>query len=126
MDYCFVMPLTPNPGTAAAEEARRRGHVVNHKLESYNFHTPVCRTDTLSLRDLESLYWRMMLVPEPQRLGRAMRMLLRERDRRKRRVYRALLGRGTLIAARSLLRAVFGPRDDQPTLYCRKPSWYDT
>ena len=51
--------------------------------------------------------------------------ILTERDRRKRRVHRALLGRGTTIAVKSLVRAVLRPRDRQPTLYSRKPSWYD-
>jgi radical SAM superfamily enzyme YgiQ (UPF0313 family) len=125
MDYCFLMPLTPNPGTAVAEEAARAGRIANGDLASYNFHTPVCRTETLSLRDLESLYWRLMLSPDPRRLLRAARQLLAQRDRRKRRVHRALLGRGTTIAARSLVRAVLHPRSKQPTLYSRKPPWYD-
>jgi hypothetical protein len=49
MDYCFVMPLTPNPGTEVAEEAKRSGRIANHDLASYNFATPVCVTDTLDL-----------------------------------------------------------------------------
>ncbi len=125
MDYCFVMPLTPNPGTAAGAAARRGGYVANDDLASYNFHTPVCRTDTLSLRQLESAYWRLMLSAGRRRLLRAARQLFTERDRRKRRVHRALIGRGTTIAAKSLLRAILRPRDKQPTLYSRKPSWYD-
>jgi len=51
--------------------------------------------------------------------------MLTQRDRRKRRMHRALLGRGTTIAAKSLLRAVLRPNDPKPTLYSRKPSWYD-
>jgi anaerobic magnesium-protoporphyrin IX monomethyl ester cyclase len=125
MDYCFLMPLTPNPGTSAADEAERRGLIANDDLASYNFHTPVCATGELDLRQLESLYWRLMLSPSARRLVRAARQLLAERDRRKRRVHRALLGRGTSIAVRSLLRAAFRPRDRQPTLYSRRPSWYD-
>jgi len=125
MDYCFLMPLTPNPGTAVADDAARSGHLANGDLASYNFHTPVCRTDTLSLRELEGLYWRLMLSPDRRRLGRAARQLLTERDPRKRRVHRALLGRGTTIAAQSLARAVLHPRNRQPTLYSRKPPWYD-
>ncbi len=125
MDYCFVMPLTPNPGTAVADEARRAGRLVNEDLASYNFHTPVCTTDTLDLRELESIYWRIMLSMNRRRLGRAFRQIFTERDRRKRRVNMALLGRGTSIAVRSLIRAVFHPGKKQPTLYSRKPPWYD-
>jgi len=126
MDYCFVMPLTPNPGTATRTAALRGGYVANDDLASYNFHTPVCTTDTLDLRDLESAYWRIMLDPSRRRLARALRLLLAERDRRKRRVHLALTGRGTIIAAKSLLRAIACPGNPRPTLYSRKPPWYDT
>ena len=126
VDYCFLMPLTANPGTDAADAAARAGLLANTDLASYNFHTPVCRTHSLHLRELESLYWRLMLGAGRKRLARAARQLFTERDRRKRRVHRALLARGTTIAVRSLLRAVRHPRDPQPTLYSRKPPWYDT
>ncbi len=125
MDYCFVMPLTPNPGTAAAVDACRGGYVANRDLASYNFHTPVCTTDTLDLRALESVYWRTMLTPSRLRWSRAFRNLFLQRDRRKRRVHLALLRRGTTIAARSLFRAACNPRDPNPTLYSRRPPWYD-
>lgn len=124
MDWGFLMPLTPNPGTAAARRASEGGYVAAGDLASYNFHTPVCRTDTLSLRQLESVYWRMMLSPRPRRLGRALRLMTCG-DRRKRRVSMALIQRGTIIAVRSLLRALLHPKDDRPTLYSRKPKWYD-
>lgn len=126
MDYGFLMPLTPNPGTEARDRAVRGGYVENRDLASYNFHTPVCRTDALSLRQLEGAYWKTMLGTDRRRIARALRQLLLERDRRKRRVNRALLGKGTTIAVKSLLRAVFRPGDKQPTLYSRKPPWYDT
>ncbi len=126
MDYCFVMPLTPNPGTAVARDAEQAGYVANADLASYNFHTPVCTTDSLNLRQLESVYWRIMLSPDRRRIQQALKQLFAERDRRKRRVNLALLGRGTTIAARSLLRAVIQPKHEQPTLYSRKPPWYDS
>ena len=126
MDYCFIMPLTPNPGTPCRQEALRAGRLVGTDLATYNFHTPVCRTETLSLRELESIYWRLMLSPDRRRVRRWLRQLLLERDRRKRRVHLALLGRGTRIALSSLLRAVLCPGDTRPTLHSRKPSWYET
>jgi len=125
MDYCFLMPLTPNPGTAVADQAARRGAITNGDLAAYNYHTPVCTTETLSLRELEGIYWRLMLRGGRRRLARAARLLLTERDPRKRRVNRALLARGTGIAVRSLIRAALRPNDKQPTLYSRRPSWYD-
>lgn len=125
MDYCFFIPLTPNPGTAVADEAARQGRIANRDLSSYNFHTPVCTTDTMDLRDLERLYWRLMLRPRPERLAAWLRQLVFERDARKRSVHRALLKHGTRIAARSLLRALAHPGDPQPALYSRRPPWYD-
>ena len=125
MDYCFIIPLTPNPGTATAEDARRRGLIAGHDLARYNFHTPVCRTKALGLRELESVYWRITLSGDRRRLALVAAQLFGERDRRKRRVHLALLRRGTGIAARSLLRAVLSGKNERPTLHSRRPSWYD-
>ncbi|MFB3890696.1 MAG: radical SAM protein [Phycisphaerae bacterium] len=125
MDYCFIMPLTPNPGTAVAENALREGLVANEDLASYNFHTPVCRTESMGLRELESVYWRLSLKPGRRRAAVLLAQMFRQRDRRKRRVNMALFRRGTAIAARSFLRAILHPGDRQPTLYSRRPSWYD-
>jgi len=125
MDYCFLMPLTPNPGTAVADDARRRGLIGQDDKARYNFHTPVARTETLDLRRLEGLYWRLMLSTNRKRWLRAASQLFAERDRRKRRVHWALLGRGTYIAVRSLARALVRPKDPTPCLYSRKPPWYD-
>jgi hypothetical protein len=125
MDHCFVLPLTPNPGTATAADAARGGYTVNTDLSSYNFHTPVCMTDTLDLRQVESLYWRKMLAPSWKRVRGTLPSMLLDRDRRKRRLHRALFYRGTTIAVRSLLRAVLKPREKRPAHYWRKPSWYD-
>jgi hypothetical protein len=56
----------------------------------------------------------------------ALKELLGQRDRRKRRVGIALLKHGTGIAVRSLLRAALRRKTDQPTSFSRKPKWYDT
>ena len=125
MDYCFFIPLTPNPGTAIAEEALHDGRIANNDLASYNFHTPVCNTKELKLCQLESIYWRIMLNTDPRRFIDAWRPFLSERDRRKRRVHFALMSRGATIATKSLLKAIISPRKKQPTLYSRRPSWYD-
>jgi radical SAM superfamily enzyme YgiQ (UPF0313 family) len=129
MDYCFLMPLTPNPGTAfafdLAEKAQRAEADEATGLGCYNFHTPVMPTRALDLRQLESIYWRLMFRPSRRRLVTTGRQLLLERDRRKRRVTMALLARGTGIAVRSLLRRVVHPASKEPAVYSRKPSWYD-
>jgi len=125
MDYCFIMPLTPNPGTAAAAQAATEGRIANPDPGSYNFHTPVCTTDTLGLRQLESIYWRIMVKPSRRRVVETLRQAVLAPDRRKRRVHRSLLRRGAVIALRSLARSVLCPRGQHPALYWRKPSWYD-
>ncbi len=131
MDYCFLMPLTPNPGTAfadladLAEKARDAEAGEATDWARYNFHTPVMPTAALDLRQLESIYWRQIFRPSLRRLQTNGRQLLLERDRRKRRVTMALLARGTGIAVRSLIRNVVHPASREPALYSRKPSWYD-
>jgi radical SAM superfamily enzyme YgiQ (UPF0313 family) len=126
IDYCFFIPLTPNPGTAAADDAVRSGRASGRPLADYNFHTPVCTTDALGLRELESLYWRTTLRPSAQRLRWALRELLLQGDARKRRVSWALFRHGTSIAVESLWRAVRHPKRTETTSYSRRPSWYDT
>jgi anaerobic magnesium-protoporphyrin IX monomethyl ester cyclase len=125
MDYSFLIPLTPNPGTQVAVEAARSGRLANRDLASYNFHTPVCTTETMDLRMLERIYWRLMLRPDGARIGRWLRQFVTERDARKRRVHLAMLGRGTRIALESLWRALAHRHDGQPALYSRRPPWYD-
>ena len=125
MDYSFLIPLTPNPGTEVAAEAARAGRLANRDLASYNFHTPVCTTETMDLRMLERIYWRLMLRPDGARIVRWLKQFVAERDARKRRVHLAMLGRGTRIALESLWRALAHPNDGQPALYSRRPPWYD-
>jgi len=125
MDYSFLIPLTPNPGTEVAADAARSGRLANRDLASYNFHTPVCTTETMDLRMLERIYWRLMLRPDGARIGRWLKQFVMERDARKRRVHLAMLGRGTRIALESLWRALAHRDDGQPALYSRRPSWYE-
>lgn len=124
VDYCFLMPFTPHPGTELSRLAHEQGLVENTDLRSYNFHTPVCRTRRLSLRDLESLYWKLMLRMDRRRLARGLWQLFQP-DPRRRRVHRALLAKGTQIALQSLARRIFRPASPQPALYSRRPSWYE-
>ena len=125
LDYCFIMPLTPNPGTESAHLAAQKGYIINENLNTYNFHTPVCRTAALNLHQLESTYWRLMLNPSPRRISHALGKLFCARDPRKRRVHWALWRKGASIAFKSLTRALLPSKNHQPTLYSRRPSWYD-
>jgi len=125
VDYCFMIPLTPNPGTAVAKRAEIGGYLRNKDRSSYNFHTPVCRTDTLTLRDLENIYWKLMFRPDARRLGRSLKIFFTERNRRKRKVHLSLLRHGTRIAAKSFTHRLFHPKHQQPILHSRRPPWYD-
>ena len=120
--------LLPHPADAQPRHGLRRSAVstcAGADLARYNFHTPVMPTATLDLRQLESLYWRLMFRPSRRRLAMTGRQLLLERDRRKRRVTMALLGRARAIALRSLLRRAVHPASKEPALHSRKPPWYD-
>ena len=125
MGFCFLMPLTPNPGTATAERALAGGYLAEGDLCRYNFHSPVLRTDHLAVGQLESIYRRVLLSGNRKRWSLIMREVLFQRDRRKRRVFWALAGRGVGIAARSILHSILHPKMTHSTLYSRKPSWYD-
>jgi len=125
MDYCFEMPLTPNPGTAVASEARQHGRIVHDDLRNYNFQTPVCRTDSLSLRGMQRTYWWAEVKPSWRRYLRMIRKVFLEKNLRKRRVHRSMFRHGTRILFKTFLRAILLPRDDRPIEYWRRPSWYD-
>ena len=84
-DFCFLIPLTPCPGTPLAAQLERGGYIDDTDLRHYNFHTPVCRTDTLDLRDLENASGATLGLG-PKRLLRIARDFLLQPDSRKRRV----------------------------------------
>lgn len=104
----------------------RSGHVANRDTASYNFHTPVCRTDSLCLRELESLYWRLMFVTDLRWIVGALKGVIFERDPRRRRIQRALRGKSAQIAGQALARLLLHPLDPKPTLFSRRPPWYNT
>jgi radical SAM superfamily enzyme YgiQ (UPF0313 family) len=123
MDYCFVIPLTPNPGTEITADLGQKGYIVRQDRVAFNFHTPVCRTESLGPRELENLYWRLMLNPSGRHLWRAARRFAAERDGRKRRVHWSMLRHGTRIALKSMGRALTGKQTGAN--YSRRPSWYN-
>jgi anaerobic magnesium-protoporphyrin IX monomethyl ester cyclase len=125
MDYAFLMPLTPNPGTRVGAAARRSGRVANSDYASYNYHTPVCETESLSLRDQQSIYWRLIFLRDRRRWTRLAHFLFREPNARKRRVFLALASHGNIIALRSAVRSILRPFGDSPALYSKKPAWYE-
>jgi tRNA A37 methylthiotransferase MiaB len=126
MDYCFFIPLTPNPGTKVAETALRKKTIEVADRRAYNFHTPVMRTRLFSPRQLEGLYFRLMFRMSRQRVTYHLRRLFSRRDKRRRRVRRSLLKYGIRIAVTYILNKLRRPFSHKPTIYSRRPLWYNS
>ena len=126
MDYCFFIPLTPNPGTELYDEACRRGIIEVADRRAYNFHTPVMRTRHFSAKQLERLYFKLLYKVSLDRIKCLLRKFLRVRDRRRKRVFKSLLKYGTQITARYIISRLREPFGSKPTIYSRKPVWYDS
>jgi anaerobic magnesium-protoporphyrin IX monomethyl ester cyclase len=124
-DYCFIIPLTPNPGTAIAEELAVSGRARDTNLAHFNFHTPVCATDALDLRKLQEMHWRILLRPDWRRIHWPLRALLLERNARKRRVNFSLLRHSTSIIVECLLGKLQPGKSARAIGYSRKPTWYE-
>ncbi len=125
MDFCFFIPLTPNPGTEVHEEAVARGLIEVEDLRAYNFHTPVMRTRQFSAKQLERFYGRCVFGLNRDRLRSHVRRMARVRDPRRRRVYQSLFRYGLQIGTRYLWNRIRHPLSSQPTIFSRKPAWYD-
>jgi len=126
MDYCFFIPLTPNPGTEVYEAARRREIIEVADRRAYNFHTPVMRTRRFSARQLERLYFKLTFRIGLDRTAANLKKFFTVRDKRRRRVFKSLFKYGTQIAARYIANRLRHPFSNKPTIYSRKPIWYDS
>jgi len=125
MDYCFFIPLTPNPGTQVYADAMKRGLIQVTDRRAYNFHTPIMRTKRFSAKQLEKLYFKLLFGISLDRIVEHLRRLFSVRDKRRKRVYRSLLKYGVRIAARYVVGRLRHPFSNKPTLFSRKPLWYD-
>jgi radical SAM superfamily enzyme YgiQ (UPF0313 family) len=126
MDFCFFIPLTPNPGTEVFENACKRGIIEVIDWSAYNFHTPVMRTKRYSAKQLEKLHFKLLVRPSLVRIAADLRQLFTVRDARRRRVLKSLFKYGTQIAKRYVASRLCHPFSDMPTIYSRKPVWYDS
>ncbi len=126
MDYCFFIPLTPNPGTQVYEDAHKHGIIEVTDTRAYNFHTPVLRTKRFSTKQLERLYFKLPFGISYDRAVHHLRQFLSLRDKRRRRVFKSLLKHGITISARSIANRLCHPFSRKPTIYSRKPLWYDS
>ena len=126
MDYCFFIPLTPNPGTELYEDACRRGIIEVTDYRCYNFHTPVMRTRNFSAKQLERLYFKLLFGAGFNRMSADLRQFFTVRDKRRKRVLRSLLRYGMKISSRHVADRLLRPFSNKPTIYSRKPAWYDS
>ena len=126
MDYCFFIPLTPNPGTEVYEDARKRGIIEVTDHSAYNFHTPVMRTKRFSAKQLEKLYFKLLIRVSFERLTHLLRKFSTVRDNRRRKVFKSLFKYGRQIATRYVANRLRHPFSDKPTIYSRKPVWYNS
>lgn len=126
MDYCFFIPLTPNPGTKLYDDARKRGIIEVADRRAYNFHTPVMRTRRFSAKQLEGLYFKLLYRLSFVRVSYLLRKFFSLKDRRRRRVFKSLLKYGIQITGRYIISRLRGPFSNKPTIYSRKPVWYDS
>jgi len=125
VDFCFFIPLTPNPGTEVYEEAQAKGLIEVSDLRAYNFHTPVMRTRRFSARQLERFYTRCIFGVDRHRLLHHVRRMAQVSDPRRRQVYKSLFRYGMQIGTRYLWNRLRHPFSDRPTIFSRKPAWYD-
>ena len=58
VDWPYIQHPTPYPGTPMTEDFRRRGLIVNDRVEEYDGTTAVVRTEHLDADDIEFLRWR--------------------------------------------------------------------
>jgi anaerobic magnesium-protoporphyrin IX monomethyl ester cyclase len=58
VDWPYIQHPTPYPGTPMTDDFRRRGLVVNERVEEYDGTTAVVRTAHLDAEEIEFLRWR--------------------------------------------------------------------
>ncbi len=126
IDYVFYIPITPNPGTEIRETLRAAGYRMSDDFGEYNFFTPVVETDHLTRAELEDFYSHLLLHVSAAKLRSIWRTGGKSPDARHRRVYRNLLWYAAKVGGRQLVRRLLRPLVNGPTLYAKKPKWYDS
>jgi radical SAM superfamily enzyme YgiQ (UPF0313 family) len=58
VDWPYIQHPTPYPGTPMTQDFRRRGLIVNERLEEYDGTTAVVRTAHLDAEEIEFMRWR--------------------------------------------------------------------
>jgi len=124
MDYCFFIPLTPNPGTKVYEDACKHGIIEVEDFRAYNFHTPIMRTKRFSAKQLEKLYFKLAFRVSFDRFVHHFKQFLSLRNKRHRRVFKSLFKHGAKIAKKYLANRLLHPFGTKTTVYSRRPKWY--
>ncbi|HWK09849.1 MAG TPA: radical SAM protein [Vicinamibacterales bacterium] len=58
VDWAYIQPPTPYPGTPMTEDFRRENLIVNTRVEEYDGTTAVVRTEHLDADEIEFMRWR--------------------------------------------------------------------
>ena len=58
IDWPYIQHPTPYPGTPMTDEFRRRGLIINERLEEYDGTTAVVRSEHLAAEEIEFMRWR--------------------------------------------------------------------
>jgi hypothetical protein len=83
------------------------------------------RTKNFSAKQLERLYFKLLFGASFSRMAADLRQFFTVRDRRRKSVLRSLLKYGMKISARHIADRLLHPFTNKPTIYSRKPAWYD-
>jgi hypothetical protein len=120
------VPLTPNPGTRVWEEAHANGWIDTYDFRHYNFYTPVLNTETLSAKDMERLYARMLMSVTWARLIKVLRQLKHGSPAWFTPVHLALARHSFWLGFRFILASLGGKSLRDVTSLYFKPRWYDS
>ena len=126
MDYSFLVPLTPNPGSDLWEDDDIQRRLRRRDFRFFNLHTPVMDADQMSVEQLERFYLRVGLPLSPRRLMSVVRNIFAPYARR-RTVHRALFRHACSVLWRATSGTLSGRRRrGLPGLYAIRPSWYES
>jgi radical SAM superfamily enzyme YgiQ (UPF0313 family) len=100
VDWPYIQHPTPYPGTPMTEDFRRRGLIVNDRVEEYDGTTAVVKTAHLDAEEVEFLRWRaerwMKVRHLPSALMHYPKFVLRQAPRMCRHTFRGSSWRSAL------------------------------
>jgi anaerobic magnesium-protoporphyrin IX monomethyl ester cyclase len=122
LDYPGFHPITPVPGTKTWDEAKRKGWLEIKDYNSYDWVTPIMRSDAMSREEIDQemvkLYWEYMTFPK------ILKGLFSKHSQRRNMHMWCLLVAAKVSMSGMKDRLMI--RDSSKTLGMVKPKWYDT